>query len=406
MKWMVTEDKLGRDQVEVIDEIGNISDRPIWIKGHAGSGKSVLLLHSLADYLIRNPKANVCVVVFTHALIDLLTTGLQQIPKLRDRRIPVLTIYQLRDNIEKQLQKNLNTTKICFDAIFCDEVQDLPVDFIQSMKSSCRHLIIAGDAEQSIYTSIPRWEKSPATSNEIRDHIFPVEKNLSIIYRLTNSVLSILRKVFPSMLEDRPNLAKGDTEINLYVSDSNSIENEINFCWREIKQTNTFRTSEVSAILLSTHDAIVSFVNTVLQIEGKNQWERVDSPQERLPIYTLMNRHLRLNDIPLMYIGNGYGSLTEADKENKVVIMTYHSSKGLDFDYVYLPLVNEQMIINSTKVDSLLLVALSRSRSGLFISYTGTMHDDLEKFLTGIQPKKIQDITRDTQDPFSDEILF
>ena len=77
MKWMISEDKLGSDQVEVIDEIGKISNKPIWIKGHAGSGKSVLLLHALADYVVKKPRARVCVVVFTKSLVDLLEIGLK-----------------------------------------------------------------------------------------------------------------------------------------------------------------------------------------------------------------------------------------------------------------------------------------------------------------------------------------
>jgi superfamily I DNA/RNA helicase len=84
-----------------------------------------------------------------------------------------------------------------------------------------------------------------------------------------------------------------------------------------------------------------------------------------------------------MYVGNNYGSLTDADRENKVVLMTYHSAKGLDFDYVYLPMVNDDMYIHSNE-DSLLLVALSRSKSGLFISYTGSLYPILNKFLGGI----------------------
>ncbi|MBL0080680.1 MAG: hypothetical protein IPP53_16720 [Bacteroidetes bacterium] len=127
MKWMITEDKLGSDQVEVIDEIGKINNKPIWIKGHAGSGKSVLLLHSLADYLVKKPTANVCVVVFTRALVDLLETGLKQIPKLNGKTIPVHTIYDVKDLIDNKNR---------FDAIFCDEYKDLPISFIQSMKSA------------------------------------------------------------------------------------------------------------------------------------------------------------------------------------------------------------------------------------------------------------------------------
>lgn len=385
---MITEDKLGADQREVIDEIGKITNKPIWIKGHAGSGKSVLLLHALADYLVKKPRAKVCVVVFTRALVDLLETGLTQIPKLKEKSIPVITIYQLEWRIKKKGEK--------YDAIFCDEVQDLPLEFVEMMKSSCDNLIIAGDAEQSIYNKVPIWNQRPATSREIQESIVPIEKKLGVIYRLTESVLKVLKKVFPAMLNDMPNIAKVDTEINLYEFDSYDNEQEISFCWKEIKQTNTLRVAAVSAILISGHDGICEFVNIIAEIEGKQRWERVD--EKGMPNYELMNNHLKRIGIPIMYVGNGFGSLTEADKDNKVVITTYHSAKGLDFDYVYLPIVNDEMYIHSN-VDSLLLVALSRSKSGLFISYTGSLYTDLRKFLNGIQAKRVS--SRE-----SDEIVF
>lgn len=379
MKWMITEDKLGTDQVDLIDEIGKINNKPIWIKGHAGSGKSVLLLHSLADYLVKKPTANVCVVVFTRALVDLLETGLRQIPKLNGKNIPVLTIYQLKYRIEKGMAN--------YDAIFCDEVQDLPLEFIQSIKSVCKHLIIAGDAEQSIYNSVPIWDQRPATTKEIQDSIVPIEKKLGVIYRLTESVLKVLKNVFPSMLNDMPNIARVDTEIKLYQSNSQDNEQEIKYCWDEIKQTNTLRTAEVSAVLISGHDAIMEFVNTVLRIEKIEPWQRVDG-RDRKPDYEALNLFLKNNGVPIMYVGNNYGSLSGADRENKVVLMTYHSAKGLDFDYVYLPMANDDMYIHSN-IDSLLLVALSRSKSGLFISYTGSLYPSLHKFLVGIKPKQI-----------------
>jgi superfamily I DNA/RNA helicase len=377
MQWMITEDKLGSDQVNVIDEITKITDKPIWIKGHAGSGKSVLLLHSLADYLILNPNAKVTVVVFTRALVDLLAVGLRQIPKLNGKNIPVQTIYDLKRKMEIPANR--------YDAIFCDEIQDLPIDFIQSIKNFCTHLIIAGDAEQSIYNNVPGFVGNTATPLEIKNGIIPIEKNLGIIYRLTTSILNVLKKVFPAMLADMPNVAREDTEIKLYISDT--IDKEITFCWNDIKKTNTLRSSEVSAVLISGHDAIVFFVNKILELEGKNVWARINNPDGK-PKYDLMNDHLENANVPLIYIGNNYGSLVKADKENKVVIMTYHSSKGLDFDYVYLPMVNDDMYIHSNR-NSLLLVALSRSKSGLFISYTNNLYPGLIGFLADVEVKKI-----------------
>lgn len=376
---MITEDRLGADQVSVIDEISKINDKPIWIKGHAGSGKSVLLLHSLADYLVLNPNAKVTVVVFTRALVDLLSVGLKQIPKLEGKIVPVQTIYQLKHKIDNGF--------IRYDAIFCDEIQDLPIDFIKSIKGFCNHLIIAGDAEQSIYNTVPVFDERPARPQEIKEGIIPIEKNLGIIYRLTNSILNVLKRVFPVMLADMPNIAKEDTEIKLFKA--KSLDEEVNFCWKDIKKTNELRKSDVSAILISGHDDIVYFVNKILDIEGKERWQRIDGRDDR-PNYDLMNEHLRNVNVPLMYIGNNYGSLSAADTQNKIVIMTYHSSKGLDFDFVYLPLVSDSMFIHSNE-NSLLLVALSRSKSGLFISYTNNLYPGLQKFLAEVRVAEIQE---------------
>lgn len=387
MQWIVSEDKLGRDQIDVIDEIGKIGSKPIWIKGHAGSGKSVLLLHSLKDYLVRKPKARVCVVVFTRALVDLLSTGLKQIPSLQSKNVPVLTIYDL----SKEMGRGGT-----YDAIFCDEIQDVPIDLIKEMQAATTHLIIAGDAEQSIYNSVPGFDKAPAKAAEIISQIAPLEKNLSVIYRLTESVLNMLKKVFSSLLQDKTNIAKQDTEVKLYSA--SQLDKEIAFVWKEAKQANTLRASEVSAILLAEHDSIVHFANAVLKIEGKSAWTRTENNWQQID-YSSLNRHLEAAGVPMMYVGNTYGSLAMADRVNKVVIMTYHSSKGLDFDYVYLPMASNKMYIHSN-VNALLLVALSRSKGGLFVSYTGSIYPLLGRFLSGISPKKIETINN------SDEIIF
>jgi superfamily I DNA/RNA helicase len=391
MKWMISEDRLGSDQREVIDEIGKISSRPIWIQGYAGSGKSVLLLHSLKDYLAKKSTANICVVVFTNSLVDLLSTGLKQIPFLEGKKVPVYTIYDLKKRIDGNSR---------YDAIFCDEIQDLPIEFIKRMKVACTHLIIAGDAAQSIYTSVPVFNTAPATPSEIVSNIQPVEKRLGVIYRLTKSVIAMLRNVFTEMLGERPVIGNVDTEIKLFKSAS--IDGEISYCWAEAKETNQLRTSDVIAILLYGHDAIVKFVNSVLDIESKPIWTRVNKNNGNSPDYDLLNSHLEKHKVPLMYIGNGHGSLVKADSENKIVIMTYHSAKGLDFDYVYLPMVGSNMSLHSSvPVNALLLVALSRSKSGLTITYTGDQYRSLKPFLRSITPKSLPNPNTNSK-----EILF
>lgn len=390
MKWMIPEDKLGNDQREVIDDIAKISNRPIWIQGYAGSGKSVLLLHALKDYLARKPEASVCVAVFTWSLVDLLNTGLKQIPYLKDKTIPVFTIYKLRSQL-------LARTR--YQAIFCDEIQDLPIEVITLLKMSCDHLIVAGDAVQSIYTEDPVLHLPTASSKQILEGISPIERPLRVIYRLSRSIVEMLKNVFPDMLAERTVIGKEDTEIKLLKA--SSLDEEIRYTWDNAKETNNLRANEVIAILLYGRNAIVDFANGVLAIENKPIWQRVELPNNS-PDLDSLSKHLAANNIPLMYVGNSFGSLTRADSENKIVIMTYHSAKGLDFDYVYLPMVGIDMWLNrNVPVNSLLLVALSRSKSGLTITFTGHLYEGYRKFLNNITVKPLPQESGN-----SDEIVF
>lgn len=373
MQWMVPEEKLGSDQKEIIEEIGKIGNKPIWIKGNAGSGKSVVLIQSIKDYLASHPNANVCIVVFTRALLDMISNGIKQVPQLEGKNIPVYTIYQLYPKI-------MNGQVYPYDAIFCDEVQDLPLTFISSMKKACHHLILAGDASQSIYTDVPNFITPSASVEEIKTKIAPLEFELNFIYRLSKSILGMLRNVFPQLLDELVHVNKQDTQIKLFQAES--FENEVAYTWKDAKATKLRRQEESTAILISLRESIADYVNQVLTIENKPNWIKELDQNGQLH-FGSMNKHLEDQNIPLMYLGNTHGSLSKADQENKTIIMTYHSSKGLDFNYVYLPLINTEMYIHEN-INELLLVALSRSKGGLTLTYNGELYPHLIPFLRDI----------------------
>jgi superfamily I DNA/RNA helicase len=385
MKWMIEEAKLGQDQREIIEEVGKVNGRPIWIQGHAGSGKSVVLLHALSDYLIRNKNSKVVVVVFTHALVDLINTGLKQIPALSGRNIPVLTLYKLNRNLD-----NGET----YDAIFCDEVQDLPLSFIEKMKAVSQQLIIAGDSAQSIYGFVPTFNERPATKEA------PIEKKSTTIYRLTKSVLNVLKNVFADLVKDKTYSGKEDSIIRLFESTDRA--KEIPLCWDECELINTTRPSEINAILIYKKDDIVYFVNEALKLRGKNSWdiEMVSKFGSEEYDFHSMNSHLDKEGVPLMYVGSNYGSLEKADERNKIVIMTYHSAKGLDFDAVCLPFIDVDLG-RTTNENALILVALSRAKRDLFVSYSGAMYSGFRRFLKDLNP-----IINSESKSDSEEIVF
>jgi hypothetical protein len=323
--------------------------------------------------------------VFTRALVNLITVGIKQVPQLEGKNIPVLTIYGLYPKI-------MNGQVMPYDAIFCDEVQDLPITFIVSMRKACKHFIIAGDAAQSIYTAVPEFISPSATVDEIKTQINPIEKELNTIYRLSKNIVAMLRNVFTELLDDLIHINKENTQIRLFKS--SDLKREIAFIWGDAKKTKENRPEDTVSILISEREKIADFVNEVLTLNDKPTWKRELDNTGALN-FGSMNRHLEAQNIPLMYLGNRHGSLSLA-ANNKVIIMTYHSSKGLDFNYVYLPMANKNMYIHEN-INALLLVALSRSKGGLSISFTNQLYDPLVPFLRNIEAKSI-DVENNTNE--------
>jgi superfamily I DNA/RNA helicase len=388
---MIEEARLGPEQREIIDELSEISGKPVWVQGHAGSGKSIVLLHALTDYIIRNKNPKVIVVVFTHALIDLLSSGLRQIPALSNKTIEVVTIY----DINKRLYN-----KERFHAIFCDEIQDIPTILLERMQKGCNQLIIAGDAAQSIYSSVPQFNERPATKNEILEKLKPEIKTTSTIYRLTRTIIRVLQNVYSDLFADMVHIGREDSEIRLFRA--NNYHQEIEFSWNESKQINKNRPGEVNAVLFFLKIDIIRYVDTVLKHEGLQRWSNGSYPDYDVASlnFTKMNNHLNSQGIPLMYVGSKHGSLEKADSKNKVVIMTYHSSKGLDFDAVALPNIQTDLTTTANE-NALILVALTRAKRDLFISFTGDMYSGFRNFLVNSPVKEINNQATD-----NGEVLF
>jgi superfamily I DNA/RNA helicase len=74
--------------------------------------------------------------------------------------------------------------------------------------------------------------------------------------------------------------------------------------------------------------------------------------------------------------------------------MTYHSSKGLDFDAVALPNIQTNLGATSNE-NALILVALSRAKRDLLITYTNSMYTGFHRFLVNTKVKNISDLGTD-----------
>jgi len=375
MAWMIREDQLDPDQREFINVESKKSGN-IWVKGFAGSGKSVLLIHSLKDIIQKEPKAKVAVIAYTLSLIDMFKTGMKEL-NLPDS-IPVMTYYEFVDRNNER-----------FDYIFCDEVQDLPARVLYAMNNRARKVIVAGDSNQSIYDTDPRWQEPVVNPNQVGDIINARAFSLNMIHRLTRSIINAVQKILPSMniWEAKRDLTKQD--VNIRLCETSSEQEEVKYIYQEaLKGANV---GDTSVVLFPTTNSITKFANLVLSANGKSQWSEKKNNFGK-PDYGDLNRHFKSNGIKLQFIGSGYGALKNAEQNKEAILMTYHSSKGLDFDNVFLPFLNTHFYLHPSNAETLFMVAMTRSRKNLYLTYFGYTHDLVDKFKSECTEISISDI--------------
>lgn len=362
MSWMINEGQLDPDQRDFLDsEIRNPGN--IWVQGFAGSGKSVLMVHAIREILDREPNASICIVVFTNALADLFQTGMAELGFKRPIR--VLTYYKLEsENI--------------YDYIFCDEVQDLPLKALNLLTAKSRKLYVAGDVNQSIYAEDPSWREPVVNPLIIGGTINARPFELKRIHRLTRSIMNAVNLLLPatSIWLDKLDATKQDVEIRLVQN--NSKTKEIEFIWEKAQETITVP-GKPTAVLLPHHKSILNFIQSILEINGKVQWTfrpvkwDVSKPTDKQrPDYDSLNSYLKSNNIKVEYVGNNHGSLRSAESNKNLIVMTYHSSKGLDFDTVFLPFMDDSISSASCDDETIFMVALTRSRRNLYLSYVNS----------------------------------
>lgn len=375
MAWMIREDQLDPDQKEFIN-VESKKTGNIWVKGFAGSGKSVLLIHSLKNIIEKEPNAKVAVVVYTHSLIDMFKTGMQELNL--PNSIPVMTYIEFCD-------KNSQN----FDYIFCDEVQDLPSRVLHAMNNRAKKVIVAGDSNQSIYDTDPRWNEPVVNPNQVGDIINARAFTLNMIHRLTRSIINAVQKILPSMdiWGAKRDLTKQD--VNIRLCEASSEQEEVKYIYQEaLKGANV---GDTSVILLPKNDLIIKFANLVLSVNGKSLWTEKNNNFGR-PDYADLNRHFKSNSIKLQFIGSGYGTLKNAEQNKEAILMTYHSSKGLDFDNVFLPFLNAHFYLHPSNAETLFMVAMTRSKKNLYLTYFGYTHDLVDKFKGECTEISISDI--------------
>lgn len=372
MKWLIPENELDPQQREFRAELlsDNLSNK--FIEGFPGSGKTILLLYAVKWLKEKNSDVKIVFIEFTHALIDMLKAALKE---MHMEDIPIMTYYDF--------DWRMRGCGIVWDYVMCDEVQDVPRRVLEDMVQHSNHVIIAGDPNQSIYGEDPKWRLPVCTRDDINEVVLNKSKtsessflHLNIMHRLTRRIVDAVDSFFPEMniMSGKSSMMKTNTQIRLWK------------CKDTLDETNhimdtaiqAIRADYTAAILLPTHNLIERFVSSIITNKGNCQYQ-IPKNGYGNPDYAKLNSYFKEHEMPIQYLGNNYGSLITPD--NKICLMTYHSSKGLDFDLVFLPFCDSY-----TCDDQLFMVAMTRSRQDLYISYNieldyNSIRNDMNTFV-------------------------
>lgn len=359
MAWLVPENMLDDQQRDFVENV-DINQRNVWIKGFPGSGKSVLLAYTMKRIKRNDPNAKVAVVVFTHSLIAMFKAAFSEMGIAAN----IMTYFEFMDKPSN------------YDYVLSDEVQDMTARVLATMNSRAKHVIVAGDENQSIFESDPKYREATVTPSQITSLLNCRDFELGIIHRLSSSIIAAVERFMPNLniFTARRDMTKRNTQIRL--CSANSPEQEVKYIIKEAQRA--VNIGDTAAILIPTQQKILEFFQMTLTALGKSQWSVQLNRFGKID-YNKLNSYLRTNGIKLQYVGNGYGSFTE---EGKICIMTYHSSKGLDFDNVFLPGLNQSLYINSSERLSrtLFMVAMTRSRNNLYLTHSGSRSAYLSNF--------------------------
>ena len=360
MAWIIPENKLDVQQRDFLDNT-DINARNVWIKGFAGSGKSVLLVYVAKKIKSRVPSSSVLLIVFTRSLVEMFRAAFREL----GLNIAIDTYYGFMNGTNH------------YDYILCDEVQDLTPRVIRKMNSRGSHVIVAGDSNQSIYTSDPRWREATVTPSQIGSLINGNAFELGIIHRLSRSIIDAVQRFLPNMniFTAKRDMTKSDTQIRLCEAPSEAME--VKYIMEQAgKAVNQGYTA---AVLIPMQNKVIQFANEALRDANKTEWTPTTNQYGKTDFRSL-NQHLSRNGIKMQYVGNGYGEFSK--KDHRVEFMTFHSVKGLDFDNVFIPYANNSMFISpdETLAKTLFMVAMTRARENLYITFYGYPNDYLDKF--------------------------
>lgn len=333
-KWLIPESKLDDIQYKILYDCNS----DLTITGCAGSGKTILGIYKLVR-IIKENLGSYAFIVFTLTLEKFIKTGIQELEgdSLSCEELKNLKVYHSHEILKIIDQGKFEKV----DYIIIDEAQDLGENFYETIKKYVKKsIIILGDDEQQIY-EFKKEEISMYNISKVLG-IKDIE-NIKYNYRVPKPIAKFAGKIINDNgeLEKKCKKTVGDDPI---IKKFDNFEKELEFISEFIDEEKI------------TDAAILVFKNKEVE-----------------KIKDFFNR--RNKKIQCKYYYGDNECFNNIDFSSEIPkSMTYHSSKGLEFDYVFLPNLKRGNLPKDFNKNTL-FVACTRAKKKLIITYSGKLSE-------------------------------
>ncbi len=318
------------------------------LRGNAGSGKSVIL-YKRAKYLYHKfNESSILILCFNKALAayyrDKIFSDIKGVNDNLNPRICIKHYHEFRNEDNK------------YDFIFIDEGQDFKFNWYEKIENSLSknqnsHVFIASDGAQLIYD---RKEYSYKDIGIEFDHTITLKDN----YRNTSEICSFAEKFLFTDTEITGDLNKSVYDNKYLTKTLKKYRNGKLPVVRKFKSTEEeyeFISSEITKL----HKQGVQYAKIGILIFSKKDFSTIKQ---------------KFNQFPLNFINQPNSSYKFND--NNVQVAVVNSSKGLEFDYVFLCGFHSNHL-NIPREKKKVYVGMTRAVRELNIVYSETNASDI-----------------------------
>lgn len=348
--WLIDKDKLIGIQNDILDD----DSFNFLVKGPAGSGKTVLATYKLMDLLSLGKKDNVMLIVYTKALKEFIKAGLENTLNqyeqeilaelnLHNLSIDSLNIYNIDSGDYRTALDDQN-----IEYLIVDEVQDMKVYQLGEIFEKDIKIMLFGDSDQMLYRHgillddiIGMWGDRLTNVYEIREH-----------YRVPKKIMEFASKIInkPELV----NICRSKEDTKEQIKCFENFEEEIEFVIRTIGD---YSLTHVG--IFANNNEFATETRRIFKNHGLECNYKIDDEEK-----------LDFNDTEIP------------------TILTYHSSKGIQFENVFVVgcgignvYASPEEDHNNLKYGNALFVACTRTTKRVFITYSKEINRFMEDII-------------------------